>query len=253
MNYKILVGSAAALLFLGAGCSTQTKPEAQTTVPQPPAQTDAYNNTINSNPNQSIENITMTTPTSSPEPEISTQPTPATTLTIDQKLNFKKPTMEIDKNKMYTAVLHTTKGDITIELNAKATPITVNNFVALSRATFYNNTPFHRTIPGFMIQGGDPQGNGTGGPGYRFDDEPFKGEYTRGTVAMANAGPNTNGSQFFIMHADYPLPPNYVIFGKVTKGMEVVDAIATAPTRPGGEASTPVSPVVVNAVTVSEK
>jgi cyclophilin family peptidyl-prolyl cis-trans isomerase len=104
-----------------------------------------------------------------------------------------------------------------------------------------------------MIQGGDPKGNGTGGPGYTFADEPFQGEYTRGTVAMANAGPNTNGSQFFIMHKDYPLPKNYVIFGKVTKGIEVVDKIAEAPTQAGGEGSTPVTPTTTSSVQVIEK
>lgn len=155
----------------------------------------------------------------------------------------------------YEAILHTEKGDITIALNVKETPITVNNFVALSKKNFYNGTPFHRVIKGFMIQGGDPKGDGTGGPGYRFADEPFTGEYTRGAVAMANSGPNTNGSQFFIMHSDYALPKNYVIFGSVTKGMDVVDAIATAPVAqsPTGEKSTPANPVKVLSVDIEER
>ncbi|PIS09020.1 peptidylprolyl isomerase [Candidatus Beckwithbacteria bacterium CG10_big_fil_rev_8_21_14_0_10_34_10] len=158
--------------------------------------------------------------------------------------------MEIDKNKTYQAVLKTSLGEITIKLFADKTPITVNNFVYLSKKDFYDKTIFHRTIKGFMIQGGDPQGTGAGGPGYKFDDEPFEGEYKRGTVAMANAGPNTNGSQFFIMHQDYSLPPNYVIFGKVVEGLEVVDKIATAPAKPGGEGSTPVNPVVIESVEI---
>lgn len=152
-----------------------------------------------------------------------------------------------------SATLHTEKGDITISLNADKTPITVNNFLTLAKKEFYNNTVFHRIIKGFMIQGGDPKGDGTGGPGYKFDDEPFTGEYTRGTVAMANAGPNTNGSQFFIMHADNPLPKNYVIFGKVTSGMDVVDSIAESPVQPSGEMSTPVTPVKILTVDIEEK
>lgn len=163
------------------------------------------------------------------------------------------PAMQIDQARSYTAVLHTEAGDITVALNAQATPITVNNFVFLAREKFYDGTVFHRTIPGFMIQGGDPVGDGTGGPGYRFDDEPFSGQYARGVVAMANAGPDTNGSQFFIMHADYPLPPNYIIFGKVTSGLEAVDKIATAPTKPGGEGSSPIQPVVVTSVEIIEQ
>jgi len=165
------------------------------------------------------------------------------------------PTMQIDEAKQYQATLKTSEGEITIELNAAATPVTVNNFVFLAREGFYNGTIFHRTLDGFMIQGGDPEGTGSGGPGYRFDDEPFEGEYTQGTVAMANAGPNTNGSQFFIMHQDYPLPPNYVIFGQVVSGMEVVDAIATAPTatNASGENSQPVNPTTVESVTITEK
>jgi len=163
--------------------------------------------------------------------------------------------MEIDTKKTYQAVMKTSSGDITLELNAKETPITVNNFVTLSRKGFYGNTIFHRVIKGFMIQGGDPNGNGTGGPGYTFADEPFTGEYTKGTIAMANAGPNTNGSQFFIMHADYALPKNYVIFGKVIKGIEVVDKIAESQvkTGPSGESSTPVNPTKVLSVEILEK
>ncbi len=166
-----------------------------------------------------------------------------------------KPSMTIDKAKLYTAVLMTSAGTIAIELNAVQTPITVNNFVYLARNNYYNNTPFHRAIKGFMIQGGDPKGDGTGGPGYKFDDEPFSGGYTRGTVAMANAGPNTNGSQFFIMHADYPLPPNYIIFGRVVSGLDVVDKIATAPVTmsDSGEPSKPLMPVVVQKVEIVEK
>lgn len=174
--------------------------------------------------------------------------------TINQQVQTKLPSMEIDKTKSYQAVLTTSLGDITIDLNALKTPITVNNFVALARKNFYNNTIFHRVIKGFMIQGGDPKGDGTGGPGYQFDDEPFEGEYTRGTVAMANSGPNTNGSQFFIMHADYQLAKNYVIFGKVSSGMDVVDKIAEAPVQQNsGESSKPVSPVTVTSVTIIEK
>lgn len=160
------------------------------------------------------------------------------------------PAMQIDQNKTYTATLKTSEGDIEIALNTKQTPITVNNFVSLARSDFYNNTIFHRTIKGFMIQGGDP--TGTGGPGYKFNDEPFEGEYARGTVAMANSGKNTNGSQFFIMHGDTPLKKDYVIFGKVTNGLDVVDKIATAPTQPGGEGSTPVTPVKITSVEITE-
>ncbi len=151
--------------------------------------------------------------------------------------------------------MNTTEGEIEISLAASLTRITVNNFVYLAKNKFYDNTIFHRVIDGFMIQGGDPMGNGMGGPGYKFDDEPFDGSYTRGTIAMANSGPNTNGSQFFIMHRDYPLPKNYVIFGKVINGLEVVDKIATASVTMSmsGENSTPVKPVTIKSVTILEK
>ena len=166
-----------------------------------------------------------------------------------------KKASKTSKSKKITAILYTEKGDITIALNTDQTPITVNNFATLAKKGFYNKTIFHRVIKGFMIQGGDPKGDGTGGPGYKFDDEPFTGEYTRGTIAMANAGPNTNGSQFFIMHTDNSLPKNYVIFGKVTKGIDVVDAIAESPVQSSfsGENSSPVTPVRILTIDIKEK
>ncbi|HAI95132.1 TPA: peptidylprolyl isomerase [candidate division WWE3 bacterium] len=162
--------------------------------------------------------------------------------------------MIIDSTKKYSAVMATTEGVIKIDLYADKTPITVNNFVSLSKDSFYNNVIFHRVLKGFMIQGGDPEGTGSGGPGYSFADEPFDGEYTRGTIAMANAGPNTNGSQFFIMHKDYPLQKNYVIFGKVSEGLEVVDKIAEADVTvsSSGEASKPVKPVKILSIEIIE-
>lgn len=161
-----------------------------------------------------------------------------------------QPDMTIDLDKTYAATLHTNHGDIEIEFDAVRSPLTVNNFVFLARDGFYDGVIFHRVIPGFMIQGGDPTGTGTGGPGYRFRDElEGSGQYARGTVAMANAGPNTNGSQFFIMHSDYGLPHNYTIFGKVTSGLEAVDSIAATPT---GFQDRPESDCIINSVTVSE-
>jgi peptidylprolyl isomerase len=166
-----------------------------------------------------------------------------------------QPAMSIDKAKTYIATLRTSKGDIVVALNAKETPVTVNNFVFLAKNGFYANTTFHRVIKGFMIQGGDPLGNGAGGPGYSFNDEKFSGEYDRGVLAMANAGPNTNGSQFFIMHQSRPLPKDYVIFGAVTKGLDVVDAIADTDVESSdsGEPSKPVIPITMSSVTIAEK
>lgn len=165
------------------------------------------------------------------------------------------PEAIIDPSKKYDAILQTEEGNITIELFADKTPFTVNNFAYLAKINFYNNTIFHRVIDGFMIQGGCPKGDGTGSPGYQFADEPFEGEYSRGIVAMANSGPNTNGSQFFIMHADYPLPKNYVIFGKVRAGLEVVDKIAEAPvaSNASGETSQPVKPIKILKVNIIEQ
>ncbi len=136
---------------------------------------------------------------------------------------------------IHHVTLTTSKGDITVELDAELAPKTVTNYMGLAASGYYDNLTFHRVIPGFMIQGGDPSGNGTGGQsifGQMFEDEidtgkpAYKAGYKAGTIAMANRGPNTNGSQFFIMDQDYPLPPNYTIFGHVTKGLEVVNSIA---------------------------
>jgi cyclophilin family peptidyl-prolyl cis-trans isomerase len=123
------------------------------------------------------------------------------------------------------ARIETEKGVVVVELFGSEAPRATSNFIFLSREGFYNGLTFHRREEGFVIQGGDPNGNGTGGPGYQFEDEPVTKDYTRGIVAMANSGPNTNGSQFFIMLADRPLPKNYTIFGQVASGMDVVDKI----------------------------
>jgi peptidyl-prolyl cis-trans isomerase B (cyclophilin B) len=131
--------------------------------------------------------------------------------------------MQIETNRSYHAIIKTNKGDIHLQLNPQEAPITVNNFIVLARDGFYDGVTFHRVVPRFVIQGGDPTGTGSGGPGYKFKDEPVKRPYKAGTVAMANAGPNTNGSQFFICLEDQAsLPPNYTIFGDTISGMDVV-------------------------------
>ena len=133
------------------------------------------------------------------------------------------PAMSIDPDKMYQVTISTDRGDIVMDLDPGLAPQTVNNFVSLARDGFYDGLTFHRVVPEFVIQGGDPEGSGRGGPGYRFADEPVKGEYTLGAVAMANAGPNTNGSQFFICIDDCrrKLAPSYNLFGYVTDGMDI--------------------------------
>lgn len=162
--------------------------------------------------------------------------------------SYSKAEQVTKKGKTYTALIHTTAGDITVELSSE-TPVTTNNFVFLAKEKFYDGVIFHRVIPGFMIQGGDPTGTGMGDAGYKFDDEKFTGEYKRGTIAMANSGPNTNGSQFFIMHTDYPLPPNYTIFGTTLSGLDTVDKIASGKTGPNDR---PVEPVSITSIDVSE-
>ncbi len=159
------------------------------------------------------------------------------------------------------AVIETSGGAIELQLLPTDAPKAVENFRLLAEHGYYDGLTFHRVVKGFMIQGGDPTGDGSGGEsawGGTFADEInpesplYRDGYRRGIVAMANAGPNTNGSQFFIMHADYPLPPNYVIFARVTSGLEAVDAIANTPVKPGpgGEPSQPTTPPVIKKVTI---
>jgi cyclophilin family peptidyl-prolyl cis-trans isomerase len=135
--------------------------------------------------------------------------------------------MQIDHDTIYQVAIETNRGTITMELDPKLAPNTVNNFISLARDGYYDGLTFHRVVPEFVIQGGDPEGSGRGGPGYKFDDEPVKGEYTLGAVAMANAGPNTNGSQFFICIDDCrrKLQPLYNLFGYVIDGMDVAQGV----------------------------
>lgn len=165
------------------------------------------------------------------------------------------PVMQINVNKTYTATMETSKGNMTFKLFASENPITVNNFIFLSKENFYNGTKFHRIMKNFMIQGGDPKGTGTGGPGYKFDNEPITRDYKKGTIAMANSGPNTNGSQFFIMTVDYPLSKDYVIFGELIAGEDVLDTIAKTPVKASstGEMSVPTENVVINKVEITEE
>ena len=162
------------------------------------------------------------------------------------------PAMTLDDSKSYSATFKTNHGDIEIELFRSQAPVTVNNFVFLARDGFYNDVIFHRVIPGFMIQGGDPDGTGTGGPGYKFQDE-FDTSLafdSKGILAMANAGPGTNGSQFFITVAPTPhLTGAHTIFGKVTSGQDIADAISNVAQ---GSANRPTGPVVIERIEIQE-
>jgi cyclophilin family peptidyl-prolyl cis-trans isomerase len=172
--------------------------------------------------------------------------------TSEQRQHFDAaPPMMIDSAKTYTATMVTSKGTLEIVLDALGAPVTVNSFVYLARWHYYDGIIFHRIIPGFVLQGGDPTGSGAGGPGYRFDDElPKAGRYETGSLAMANAGPNTNGSQFFVISGPdgVRLPPLYALFGKVVKGLDVVATINDIGT-PSGK---PREQVVIESVTITE-
>jgi len=181
-----------------------------------------------------------------------------TTTTIGEDMSDKiydnQPEMNINTNSSYTAVIKTNLGDMTVEFFTDDAPITVNNFISLSKDGYYDNVIFHRVISGFMIQGGDPSGTGHGDygkyPGYKFDDElNNQRPYEKGILAMANAGPNTNGSQFFIMHVDYPLPYSYTIFGQVVDGFDVIDKIASVETD---SADKPITDVLISTVEITE-
>jgi cyclophilin family peptidyl-prolyl cis-trans isomerase len=161
------------------------------------------------------------------------------------------PPMVIDPAKRYTAEMVTSKGTMTIALDPIAAPKTVNNFVFLARYHYFEGITFHRVIPGFVLQGGDPEGTGRGGPGYRFEDElPKPGRYEIGSLAMANAGPDTNGSQFFVISGPdgAALPPSYSLFGKVINGLEVISAIEAIGSRSGN----PSEKVTIESVTITE-
>jgi cyclophilin family peptidyl-prolyl cis-trans isomerase len=161
------------------------------------------------------------------------------------------PPMTIDQNKQYTATIKTNYGEIVLELFPKDAPLAVNNFVFLARQGFYNGVKFHRVVKDFVIQGGDPTGTGTGGPGYRFADEKITKDYVAGTLAMANAGSDTNGSQFFITLTDLrgSLGKKYTIFGQVTGGFDVVQKIGDVPVQ----GSSPVKDVLIDSIAIEEK
>ena len=172
----------------------------------------------------------------------------------NNKVYDSMPEMNIDISKKYSAVIKTSMGDMSIEFFTEDAPLTVNNFINLSNDGYYDNVIFHRVISGFMIQGGDPSGTGHGEmgkfPGYKFEDElNNQRSYDKGILAMANAGPDTNGSQFFIMHVDYPLPYQYTIFGFVTEGLDVIDKIASVET---GDGDKPINDVVIEKIEVKE-
>ena len=173
---------------------------------------------------------------------------------MSDKVYDKQPEMNINTDSSYTAVIKTNLGDMTVEFFTDDAPMTVNNFISLSKDGYYDNVIFHRVISGFMIQGGDPSGTGHGDygkyPGYEFEDElNNQRPYEKGILAMANRGPNTNGSQFFIMHQDYPLPYSYTIFGQVVDGFDIIDKIASVETD---SADKPTTDVVISTVEVTE-
>lgn len=187
--------------------------------------------------------------------------------------NMISPTVSDPQSQNLTAVIKTNKGTMKVVLFSDIAPNTVRNFVELAKGTkinpntgkkvsdkpFYNGVIFHRIIKGFMIQGGDPTGTGSGGPGYKFADEPVTESYTRGTIAMANSGPNTNGSQFFITHKDNALPPNYTIFGRIeasdSASLKTLDEIASVSVGMSdmGEMSVPQEKVFIESVTIEEE
>lgn len=209
--------------------------------------------------------IVSTSSSTTPPPAPDTTTTePYGTTTVDETIpdvatpantSTSTPSASVTKNNMHRVTIETNMGTIQFETYDADAPKTAANFVNLANKGFYNGTIFHRVIDGFMIQGGDPTGTGSGGPGYQFEDElnpateSYKNGYKTGVVAMANAGPNTNGSQFFIMLQDYPLPNAYTIFGHVVKGQDIVAKIGKTKTGAGDR---PVEKVVMNKVTVEE-
>lgn len=216
-----------ATMVLGAGCSTGPSTASQGDLKLQDAY--AYNTDQKTGSSQNGQQPPTQQGETQPGQAVSSPPNnpsqPAQTppTTMNQQLAFPGVLPETETNKMVH--LKTTKGDIVFEMLPKEGPNAASNFAYLTKQKFYDGLTFHRVVPGFVIQGGDPQGTGMGGPGYRFGDDPVHLPYNAGIVAMANAGPDTNGSQFFIMLEDNPLPPSYSIFGRVTSGLDVVRKI----------------------------
>ena len=186
-------------------------------------------------------------PLTAQETEVPTRGTPKV------KQYSQPPPMTLDLTREYSANIETNKGPMTVRLLSKEVPVAVNNFIFLAREGYYDNAPFHRIIKDFMVQSGDPTGTGSGGPGYTFEDEAVRRNYTRGIIAMANSGPNTNGSQFFIMHkAKFDMLKQFTIFGVVIFGMKVVDAIAETPVTASatGELSKPIEDVIIKSIEI---
>jgi cyclophilin family peptidyl-prolyl cis-trans isomerase len=202
--------------------------------------------------NVSTNSSTSSTPTTAKKQGAVDPTCPKADGSSPRETNFKKaPGMCIDPAKTYTATMVTSKGTMEIALDAKAAPKTVNNFVFLARYHFYDGLTFHRVVPNFVIQGGDPKGNGSGGPGYQFADElPSAGQYKVGSLAMANSGADTNGSQFFVITGSQgvSLPPKYSLFGQVTTGIDVAHAIEALGTGDGPPSQT----VTIQSVTIKE-
>lgn len=242
MNTSKILGIVVILIIVLAGFSwyQNTRPDA------------SFNMYGNSTTTASVGEIVIDSKTG----QISeTSPTASVAPVIEDNSSV-KVNNNSTKNAMHNITIETNKGTIVFETYDADAPKTVQNFITLAEKGFYNNLIFHRVIKDFMIQGGDPTGTGMGGPGYKFEDElnpatpSYKAGYARGVVAMANSGPNTNGSQFFIMHKDVPLPHNYSIFGKVISGIEVVDMIASSKTNPSDR---PIDDIIIAKVTVTKK
>jgi cyclophilin family peptidyl-prolyl cis-trans isomerase len=194
-----------------------------------------------------------TSPATGPDACDHTPPSPPP----DPRTYGAPPRREIDPERSYRATLDTSCGEIVIALDSELAPIAVNNFVALARDGFYDGLTFHRVVEGFVIQGGDPEGNGEGGPGYTFEDELPTDGYPPGSVAMTNSGPNTNGSQFFIVTGQAPLPNAFTRFGRVTRGLDVarrIESFADPDADPGDpSAQRPTEPIYIYEVTIAER
>src|SRR5688572_1626549 len=235
-HLKTLLPALLAISLLGAGCG-QAEPQTQ----------GLNGDTVAEQYGQSKGQVPPNT-TITPTPPVPNPPTPSETKPDMENLAFPGVLPESETN--VKVRIKTTLGDIVVQLDPKVGPNAASNFVYLIKKGFYNGTIFHRVIPGFMIQGGDPTGTGRGGPGYQFANDSVSGTYAKGTLAMANAGRNTNGSQFFIMVDNVPLAPDYSIFGKVVSGQDVADKISMVETSEPGRLDRPVTEVKMTAVTI---